>query len=117
MTSMIPNVRYSNQRIFRGAAKTTISRVFSSKRIAYGVSKTILYVGASKGSGSLGAWLRNNVERNKLWSGAFNLTPGRKWTDTEFEIWHEPSKRTSGASSSASPGTFAVSTSTTTGLT
>jgi len=89
-----PNVTNSNQRIFRGAAKTTISRVFSSKRIAYGVSKTILYVGASEGAAARsGAWLRNNVERNKLWAGAFNLSPGRKWTDTEFEIWHDTLKQ------------------------
>jgi predicted phage terminase large subunit-like protein len=88
-----PNVRYSNQRIFRGGAKTTISRVATSKRIAYGVSKTILYVGASEGAAARsGAWLRNAVERNKLWAGAFNLAPGRKWTDTEFEIWHDTLK-------------------------
>lgn len=84
-----PAVRYSNQRIFRGGAKTTIARVFSSKRIAYGVSRTILYVGASEGAAARsGAWLRNAVERNKLWAGTFNLTPGRRWTDTEFEISH-----------------------------
>ncbi len=84
-----PLVRYSNQRVFRGGGKTTISRVFSSKRIAYGVSRTILYVGASEGAAARsGAWLRNAVERNKLWSGTFALTPGRKWTDTEFEITH-----------------------------
>ena len=85
-----PSVRNSNQRLFRGSAKTTVSRVFSSKRIAYGVSKTILYVGASEGSAARsGAWLRRNVERNKLWAGTYGLTPGKKWTDTEFEIWHE----------------------------
>lgn len=88
-----PSIRYSNQRLFRGSAKTTLSRVFSSKRIAYGMSKTILYVGASEGAAARsGAWLRNNVERNKLWAGTFGLTPGRKWTDTEFEIWHDTLK-------------------------
>lgn len=88
-----PSVRCSNQRIFRGGAKTTIARVNTSKRIAYGVSKTILYVGASEGAAARsGAWLRNNVERNKVWAGAFNLKPGRKWTDIEFEVWHETLK-------------------------
>jgi predicted phage terminase large subunit-like protein len=88
-----PKVRYSNQRIFRGGAKTTIARVNTSKRIAYGVSKTVLYVGASEGAAARsGAWLRNNVERNKLWSGAFALSPGRKWTDIEFEVWHDTLK-------------------------
>lgn len=88
-----PSIRHSNQRIFRGGAKTTISRVATSKRIAYGVSKTILYIGASEGAAARsGAWLRNAVERNKLWAGTFNLSPGRKWTDTEFEIWHDTLK-------------------------
>ena len=88
-----PKVRFSNQRIFRGGAKTTIARVNTSKRIAYGVSKTILYVGASEGAAARsGAWLRNNVERNKLWAGTFALTPGRKWTDIEFEVWHDTLK-------------------------
>jgi predicted phage terminase large subunit-like protein len=88
-----PSVRYSNQRLFRGGGKTTIARVNTSKRIAYGVSKTILYVGASEGAAARsGAWLRNNVERNKLWSQTFALSPGRKWTDIEFEVWHETLK-------------------------
>lgn len=88
-----PSVRNSNQRIFRGGAKTTIARTATSKRIAYGVSKTILYVGASEGAAARsGAWLRNAVERNKLWASTFNLSPGRKWTDIEFEIWHDTLK-------------------------
>jgi predicted phage terminase large subunit-like protein len=88
-----PHVRFSNQRLFRGGGKTTIARVNTSKRIAYGVSKTILYVGASEGAAARsGAWIRNNVERNKLWGGAFALSPGRKWTDIEFEVWHETLK-------------------------
>ena len=85
-----PRVRNSNQRIFRGAAKTTIARVFTSKRIAYGVSKTIVYVGKSESAAARsGKWLRRHVERNKLWGGAFNLRPGTPWTDTEFVIEHE----------------------------
>jgi predicted phage terminase large subunit-like protein len=88
-----PKVRYSNQRIFRGGAKTTIARINTSKRIAYGVSRTVLYVGASEGAAARsGAWLRNNVERNKLWAGTFALSPGRKWTDIEFEVWHDTLK-------------------------
>lgn len=85
-----PNSRYINELIYRGGAKTTLARVHTSKRIAYAVSKTILYVGASEGPAARsGAWLRNNVERNKLWTGTYGIRPGRKWTDTEFEIWHD----------------------------
>lgn len=85
-----PAVPYVNEQIFRGGAKTTLARVFTSKRVAYGVSKTILYVGKSEGAAARsGKWLRRQVERNKLWSGAFGLRPGTPWTDTEFEIVHE----------------------------
>jgi len=84
-----PSVRALNEQIFRGGAKTTIARVATSKRIAYGVSKTILYIGKSEGAAvRSGAWFRNNVERNKLWAGTYGLSPGRKWTDGEFEVWH-----------------------------
>jgi predicted phage terminase large subunit-like protein len=79
--------RYVNQIIFRGGAKTTLSRAFTSKRIAYGMSKTILYVGASEGAAVRSStWLRRAVERNRKWAGTFGLIPGGKWTDTEFEI-------------------------------
>lgn len=82
-----PSKRYVNEIIFRGGAKTTIARTFTSKRIAYGMSKTILYVGASESAAvRSSSWLRRNVERNKTWTSAFGLSPGVKWTDTEFEI-------------------------------
>lgn len=85
-----PSVRYINEQIYRGGGKTTLARTFTSKRIAYGVSKTILYVGKSEGAAARsGKWLRRQVERNKLWSGAFNLRPGTPWTDTEFVIEHQ----------------------------
>ena len=84
-----PTTRYLNEQIFRGGGKTTLARVFTSKRIAYGVSKTILYVGKSESSAARsGKWLRRQVERNKLWAGAFALRPGTPWTDTEFVIEH-----------------------------
>lgn len=85
-----PNVRYLNEMIFRGGAKTTLSRVFTSKRIAYGVSKTILYCGPTETAAVRSiTWLRNQIDRNKLWTQKFGLRRGRKWTDTEIEIWHE----------------------------
>ncbi len=84
-----PTTRYLNEQIFRGGGKTTLARVFTSKRIAYGVSKTILYVGKSESSAARsGKWLRRQVERNRLWAGAFALRPGTPWTDTEFVIEH-----------------------------
>lgn len=82
-----PSVRLANIRAFRGSAKTTICRTYSSKRIAYGISRTILYVGASESHAIRSInWLRTQVERNKLWAGTFGLSPGRKWQEAEIEI-------------------------------
>jgi hypothetical protein len=84
-----PNVRLANIIAFRGSSKTTRLRTFASKRIAYGISRTILYVGASERDAIRSVvWLRNQVERNKLWSSAFNLRPGKKWEETQIEIEH-----------------------------
>ena len=44
-----PLYRRASFSVFRGGAKTTRARLFTAKRIAYGLSKTVLYVGASEG--------------------------------------------------------------------
>lgn len=84
-----PLARYLSIEIFRGGAKTTRARLFSAKRIAYNVSRTILYVGASEAHAARSIqWLRRAVEVNKLYAGTFGLRPGRKWQETEIEIFH-----------------------------
>lgn len=73
--------------VFRGGAKTTILRTFASKRVAYGVSRTILWIGGNEGAASRSLmWLRRQVEFNTKWASAFGLTKGSKWGDTELEI-------------------------------
>jgi len=85
-----PNARLVNLICFRGASKTTRLRTFASKRIAYGISRTILYVGASERDAIRSVqWLRTQVERNRFWAGTFGLKPGRKWEETQIEIQHE----------------------------
>jgi len=93
-----PRYRLVNLECFRGSAKTTKLRIFTAKRIAYALNKTILYVGASEGHAARSIqWLRAQIEektdasgvrRKPLFSSAFNLSPGRKWTDTEIEVSH-----------------------------
>lgn len=81
--------RYVNVHVFRDGAKTTTLRLFSSKRIAYGLAHTVLWIGKSEGHAARSIrWLRRQVEYNKFWSQTFNLRPGDKWQDTEAEIWH-----------------------------
>jgi len=75
--------------VFRGGAKTTLLRVFASKRIAYGISRTIMYVSASQNH-SLNSvrWVRRQIETNKAWADFYGLQKGKKWTDEHLEIYH-----------------------------
>lgn len=85
-----PKARLVNLICFRGSSKTTRLRTFASKRIAYGISRTILYVGASESSAIASVqWLRTQVERNALWAQTFGLERGRKWEETLCEIQHK----------------------------
>jgi len=84
-----PTARFINILAFRGAAKTTRARAFTSKRIAYGTSRTILYIGSSEDAALRSIrWLKRAVEKNPLWSGTFGLSKGDKWADNEIEIRH-----------------------------
>jgi hypothetical protein len=79
--------RYINLIVFRGGAKTTKCRAYTAKRIAYGLSRTILYIGKSEGHALRSSrWLRLQVERNKFFTDTFGLRKGSKWQDHEFEV-------------------------------
>ena len=43
-----PLQRYVAFKVFRGGAKTTLLRLFTSRRIAFGVSHTIVYTSSSE---------------------------------------------------------------------
>lgn len=82
-----PNARYCCFWIFRDGAKTSLLRLFASKRIAYAVSHTILYIGKSEGLAVRSTrWLRRQVEFNTRWAQFYRLRAGAKWQDHEFEI-------------------------------
>lgn len=84
-----PTIRFLNILGFRGSSKTTTARTFLSKRVAYGISRTILYVGANEPSALRTIrWIKRQVEKNPLWSSTFGLQRGSKWTDEEIEINH-----------------------------
>lgn len=93
-----PLYRFGNLRIFRGGAKTTKLRVWTAKRVAYAVSHTILYVGASESHATRSVqWLRGQIEermgadgtqRRSIFAETFNLRPGKKWQEHEIEIYH-----------------------------
>lgn len=84
-----PHKRFVNFRSFRGSAKTTLLRLFASKRIAYGISRTILVVGLSEEKAAETIdWIASQVEYNTEWATVFKLVKGKKWTQTDLEIEH-----------------------------
>lgn len=86
-TLLDSQARMVNILAFRGSAKTSKCRVFTAKRIAYGLSKTILYIGKSETHAIRSvSWLKHAIEFNNLFAQTFALEPGSKWQDTEAEI-------------------------------
>jgi len=81
--------RLVSLQVFRGGAKTSICRVFGAKRIAYGYSHTVLWVGKSQEHAIHSVkWLRKQIEYNRRFAETFQLRPGSKWQDVECEIIH-----------------------------
>jgi hypothetical protein len=85
----IPNEPYIGVKMFRGSAKTTLARVFASKRIAFAMSRLLLFVSNAEARAvdSL-EWLKQQVEYNTTWAHAFQLRKGGKWNAEEIEIIH-----------------------------
>lgn len=82
--------RFNAFEVFRDGAKTTLLRVFTSQRIAYGISRTIMYVSISQPHSVFSLrWLKRQVEFNTKWAQCFGLKKGPKWSDEWIEIWHE----------------------------
>lgn len=90
-----PDNDFIGLEMFRGSAKTTIMRTHVSKRVAYGVSRTILFVGAAQNHAARSVrWLARQVERNRAWTQAFGLHKGNKWSEAEIEIINEAAECT-----------------------
>lgn len=84
-----PGERLIDCEVFRGGAKTTLLRTFTSKRIALGSSRTILYVSETQDHAKRSVrWLKNQVLFNKKWATFFKLSLGTKKTDEWLEIVH-----------------------------
>lgn len=84
-----PDYRYFGAEVFRGGAKTTIARTVLSKRIAYGLTRTAVFISASQSHAKRSLrWLKQQIERQTPWARFFQLTQGDKWTDEEIKIRH-----------------------------
>ena len=74
---------------FRDSAKTSKLRMFTSKRIAYGTSRTILFISDTEPHAVKSVeWLARNIEFNKYWTQVYGLSQGKKWGAGEIEIIH-----------------------------
>ena len=84
-----PDKRYINLQVMRDGAKTTILRAYTAKRIAYGLSRTILYIGASESKALASvSWVKTQIEQNRAFTATFGLRRGRPWTDGRLKIEH-----------------------------
>src|SRR6188768_3471044 len=69
--------RMVNILMARGWAKTSKLRMYVGKRIAYNMSRTIMFVGASeKHTRRSMRWIRNQVDHNKVYANTFQLKRG-----------------------------------------
>ena len=76
--------------VFRGGGKTTLLRTFLSFRIAYGITRTAMFVSESQDHSKRSLrWLRKQVEHNRVWAQVYGLYPGRPWTDEICEVRHK----------------------------
>ena len=84
-----PAYRYFAAEIYRDGAKTSLTRVYVAKRIAYALSRTILFVGKGQDHAQRSVeWLRGQVDTNRLFAQTFGLRRGAIWTGTELEVFH-----------------------------
>lgn len=82
-----PNFDFFGAEIFRGGAKTTLTRAGISKRIAYAISRNVLSVAISETMATHTLrWLKKQIEQNHFWTDTFQLRKGSKWTDDWIEI-------------------------------
>lgn len=81
--------RFNAFEVFRGGAKTSLLRVYTAQRIAYGISRTIMYTSVSQGHAMHSIrWLKRQIKFNKAFAETFQLRQGGKWTDEQIEVIH-----------------------------
>src|SRR3990172_8106047 len=84
-----PKVTFVNMQLYRGSSKTTNTRAFIAKRIAYALSRTILIICASQDKAEQTIkWVRNQIEKNRAFTISFGLQRGTPWNQDEIRINH-----------------------------
>lgn len=74
-------------KVFRDGAKTSRVRMFISKRIAYGISRTILCISKSEGSAEATLeWLKRLVEKQTAWAQFYGIQKGEVWASDQAKF-------------------------------
>lgn len=82
-----PSHRYLSIKVARDGAKTTILRLIVSKRVAFAISRTIIFVGKSEDAAMKSVdWLRKKIRNNHEWRETFKLKAGKQWSASHIEI-------------------------------
>lgn len=82
--------RYLSLEVFRDGAKTTLTRVALTHRLAYGVSRAMVIVSAKEGHAVLTVrWIKRQVEHNTRWANYYRIRKGTKWSDNHIEVYLE----------------------------
>jgi len=82
-----PSNRHVAVEVFRGGAKTTILRMFTAMRIAYGLSRTVLFVSEAQSHAIKSLeWIKKAVLYNHLFAQTFGLAEGARWSSEDIEI-------------------------------
>jgi len=81
--------RFNAFEVFRGGAKTSLLRTFTMQRVAYAISRTVMYISVSQAHAVHSIrWLKRQVVHNVPLASTFQLQRGSKWTDEIIEIIH-----------------------------
>jgi len=73
--------------VFRGGAKTTLTRAGLSKRIGFGLTRNTLAIAINETMASHTVrWIKKQVENQTYWAQTFDIRKGDKWTDDWIEV-------------------------------
>lgn len=80
--------RLVSLQVFRGSGKTSILRMFTLWRLAYDLSRTVLYVSRSQAHAEKSIeWIRRQLDKEgSPLRTVYGLEPGVKWTSTEINV-------------------------------
>ena len=85
---LLSDSRYVGFALHRDSGKTTRLRIYTSYRIAYGLSRTILFVSKAQDHSIKSLqWLKRQVEEQSLWAQVFGVERGQKWSDEWIELY------------------------------